>query len=174
MLVVEFPSVAQNAFFPKSVLMPNPGKDLGILQDSQVHVSSTLSNTTLQKIKFNRQGEYLLTRLHHKVLWEVNGKIPVQFDLNRDITGQFQKHFMMQPSQGVFSIFIQLFFLECRKPQIAYLRLTISVLRYQQTFWRQQLFSCSMSLCCLIFYTALTPGLKFCLSSKSPVTIKLS
>ncbi len=51
--------------------------------------------------------------LQHKVLLELKRKIPVQFDLNREITVQFSTHFMLQYHEGVFSLFIQFFFLEC-------------------------------------------------------------
>ena len=52
------------------------------------------SSVTLEKKKLN---EYLLTGLHHKVLFELNRKMPVQLDLNRELTVQFKRHFMTQP-----------------------------------------------------------------------------
>ncbi len=54
-------------------------------------------------------GRTLLTRLNHEVLLELNRKIPIQLNMNREITVPFQKHFMMQPCDGAFSLFIQLF-----------------------------------------------------------------
>ncbi len=51
--------------------------------------------------------------LHHKVLLELNSDFHVQIKLNRNFPVQFEKHFMMQPCQGVFPLSIQLFFLEC-------------------------------------------------------------
>ncbi len=43
--------------------------------------------------------------------------------MNREIILQFQKHFMMQPCEGVFSLFIQLFFLECNNMHFIDLRM---------------------------------------------------
>ena len=68
-----------------------------------------IGDHTLEK-KLNGQGEYPLKGLHHKVPFELNRRIPVQLDLNREITVQFQKHFMMQPSEGIFSLSITPFF----------------------------------------------------------------
>ncbi len=56
---------------------------------------------TLEK-KLNGQKEYTLKGLHFKVLLKLKRKIPLKLNLNRKITVQFQKHFMMQPHEAVF------------------------------------------------------------------------